>query len=353
MTSDSGGGYPPSGLQRRGNHKARIIVTLTGLAGLALAIGLLVHGGVYDVVRVLARGGWGLLWLIPLRLLPIVLDASGWRLLLQGQRRASALFLVWVAAVRDSVNTLLPVARVGGEVAGLRLLMIRGVPGSEAGASIIVEVTVTLLVQFVFTLLGIAILFSYLDDHGAARDVFFGFAAFVPVVAVFLVLQRRGGLFQRLARILGAITGGRNFLGMADPKRLDRAVQALYRKPRLLAATALWQSSGLVAGSVEIWFALHLFGYPVSPLAALFFESLAQTIQSASFFVPAGLGVQEGSFVFLGAVLGLAPDVSLALSLARRLRQLGFGIPMLVSWQWVEARHLRLRLRAQETEIPR
>ncbi|MHB8562753.1 MAG: lysylphosphatidylglycerol synthase domain-containing protein [Acidiferrobacteraceae bacterium] len=353
MTSDSGGGHAALGPPGYGSRKVRIVVTLTGLAGLALAIGLLVHGGVDDVVRVLARGGWGLLWLIPLRLLPIVLDASGWRLLLQGKRRASALFLVWVAAVRDSVNTLLPVARVGGEVAGLRLLMIRGVPGSEAGASIIVEVTVTLLVQFVFTLLGIAILFSYLGDHGAARDIFFGFAAFAPVVLAFLLLQRRGELFQWLARILGAITGGRKFLGMADPKRLDRAVHALYQKPRLLAATALWQSSGLMAGATEIWLALHLFGYPVSPLAALFFESLAQAIQSASFFVPAGLGVQEGSFVFLGAVLGLAPDVSLALSLARRLRQLGFGIPVLVSWQWVEARHLRLRLRAQETEIPR
>ncbi|MHB1241467.1 MAG: hypothetical protein ACYC18_13350, partial [Gammaproteobacteria bacterium] len=81
-------------------------------------------------------------------------------------------------------------------------------------------------------------------------------------------------------------------------------------------------------------------------LAAILLESLAQAVQSASFIVPAGIGIQEGTFVLFGAATGLTAEVSLALSLARRLRQVGFGIPMLLSWQWMESSRLRGYARA-------
>jgi len=37
--------------------------------------------------------------------------------------------------------------------------------------------------------------------------------------------------------------------------------------------------------------------------------------------------------VLLGGFFGLTPDVSVALSLAKRVRELGLGIPGLVVWQ--------------------
>lgn len=222
----------------------------------------------------------------------------------------------------------------------------------EAAASIIVEITLTLIVQILFTLIGITILLDFLGRYDIARYLFLTLSISIPVVALFLRVQRRHGLFESIARLIALATRNKELPGIDDSRRLDCRIQALYRDPVALLRTAVWQAAGLVAGAAELWFALYLLGYTQNALAALFLESLAQAIQAVSFFVPAGLGVQEGGFMFLGSVLGLPPDVSLALSLARRLRQLGFGIPALISWQWVEARHLRRNLRNRGPQMP-
>ena len=43
------------------------------------------------------------------------------------------------------------------------------------------------------------------------------------------------------------------------------------------------------------------------------------------------------------AALGLPADAAIALSLAKRVRELGYGIPALLSWQWTETRRLLQR----------
>jgi putative membrane protein len=328
-------GAAPQGREARPGG-IRLAVAVSGVVGLALAIGLLLYSGLPAVLRLLMLAGWTLLWIVPAHLVPVALDAVGWRALLPGERRAGLPFLVWVAAVRDSINALLPVARVGGEVAAVRLLVLRGVGGVRASASVLVEVTITLFTQLVFALVGLGLLFAALHDHATARLLLAGLVASVPVIALFVLVQRRWGLAQLVERVLAAVAG-RAVLGrVADPARLDAAVSELYRRPGALARCAVWQLAGLCAGAGELWLTLYLLGHPATIAAAVAVESLTQAVQSAAFVVPAGLGTQEGSFLLLGAATGLSPDVALALALARRGRQLGFGIPMLLSWQGVE-----------------
>jgi hypothetical protein len=59
--------------------------------------------------------------------------------------------------------------------------------------------------------------------------------------------------------------------------------------------------------------------------------------QQRGFFVPGGLGVQEGGFVLIGGALGLDPATSLALAGARRIRDLLIFAPGLVAWQVAES----------------
>jgi hypothetical protein len=49
---------------------------------------------------------------------------------------------------------------------------------------------------------------------------------------------------------------------------------------------------------------------------------------------PAGLGVQEAGLIGVGHALGLGSDVAMALSLAKRMREILFGLPALAAWQW-------------------
>jgi hypothetical protein len=52
------------------------------------------------------------------------------------------------------------------------------------------------------------------------------------------------------------------------------------------------------------------------------------------FIVPAGLGVQEVGLIAVGHVLGIGSDVAIALSLAKRMTRIVFGVPALLAWQW-------------------
>jgi len=73
-----------------------------------------------------------------------------------------------------------------------------------------------------------------------------------------------------------------------------------------------------------------LLGHPVSWLAALLLESLGQAIRGAAFAVPGALGVQEGGYLLLAPLAGLPPDAALALSLAKRAREILLGLPGLL-----------------------
>src|SRR5262249_24752068 len=99
--------------------------------------------------------------------------------------------------------------------------------------------------------------------------------------------------------------------------------------------------AALLSGSFEVWFALRLFGHPVSAADAVIMESMCQALRTLAFVIPAGLGVQEAGLVIFGHLLGVSSELALAVSLAKRLREVLCGLPGLASWQWVEGRRLR------------
>ena len=61
-----------------------------------------------------------------------------------------------IAAIREAINRLLPVANIGGELVGVRLLSRGGVGGTTAAASVIIEMLLNVVAQYVFLTLGVA-----------------------------------------------------------------------------------------------------------------------------------------------------------------------------------------------------
>jgi hypothetical protein len=63
-------------------------------------------------------------------------------------------------------------------------------------------------------------------------------------------------------------------------------------------------------------------------------------VRHLAFVVPAGLGIQEAGLVVFGHALGIGSELALAVSMAKRLREVLCGLPALISWQWMEGRRL-------------
>lgn len=317
---------------------------LSAFAGLLLTVGLLVSQGFSEILHTLSIAGLGLLWLVPYHLLPIALDSTGWRILLRKPAPGVRLpYLVWAAAVRDATNTLLPIFGPGGAVVGIRLLMVRQVSGSVAAASIIVESTVTLISQFLFLATGVALFFNRhmgSSSHGLA-EMITGLVVAVPFIVLVIALQSHSGIFRRLERVTDRLAARLKLPGLAgSPARLHQELKLMYTQPTVVIRSGLWQLAGLFAGAGEVWLALRLFDHPIGAGSAILLESLSQAARTAAFVIPAGIGVQEASFVLFGHLVGLNGDVGMAVALAKRFRELVFGIPVLISWQWVEGRRL-------------
>lgn len=318
----------------------RLTAYLLAMAGLALATGLITYQGFSTVFAALAVAGWGLAVVAVFHLIPMVFDTLAWAALFDGAAHPSLKRLTWMRWIREGVDNLLPVAQVGGELVGTRLLMLHGVAGSTAGASVVLDLTFAVLTQLVFTLIGLGLLVYVTGDGRLVGAVLSGVALGGIGIGGFIIVQRRG-LFQVLVKWLSGIANGERWLNLVGgAARLDEAVKGLYRNRNALLACSIWQLLAWVVGAGEVWLALYFLGHPVTLVEALLLESLGQAVRSAAFAIPGSLGVQEGGYMLLGTLLGLSPETGLAVSLAKRVRELLLGIPALLNWQWLEGRRI-------------
>jgi putative membrane protein len=325
----------------------KIAAYIGGLVGLSVLIVLMVRSDFAEMWRTLRSAGWSLLWLAPYRMLFFLLYALGWRSLLKPydpQQRAGLGFLFWVTMVREGIDRLLPVASVGGGIAGVRLAGWRGIPTVAAAATIAAEIVLTLAALYVFTAAGLFILIDLGASHETSRRVLIALLLSLPMPVVTGLLLRYGSVFERIEAFLRPMVGESPFSDGA--LALDRELRACLSRGRSLVFAGALQLVAFLSASFEIWFALRLFGHPIDVPAAIMLESMTQAARHLAFVVPAGVGVQEGMFVLFGHVLGISSELALAVSMAKRLREVLCGVPALISWQLAEASRLRTAVRS-------
>jgi len=320
----------------------RIAAYIGGLLGLALLVALVIRSDLSAMLHALDSGGLQLLWLVPYRGLFFALYAVGWLALLgpyDPRRRAGLGYLVWVTAVREAVDRLLPVASVGGGVVGVRLLRWRGLATVPVSATVIVEMVTTLVTVYLFTGLGLLLLVEFDATGRDYHRLLLAFTLTLPVPVATVLLLRFGSAFGRLQKFLRPMVG--ESMTSEQAESLDHELRACLRRGRRLLASGALQFAALISGCFEIWFALRLFGHPVSWATALVLESMTQAVRHLAFVVPAGLGIQEAGLVIFGQVFGISSELALAVSMAKRIREVLCGLPALISWQWSESRRIQ------------
>src|SRR5512139_4317031 len=306
----------------------------TGLAaGIALFAAVIVWQGIGDVAEALRSAGWGIVVIALFHLPPMWADALGWRSLLTQGKRPSHLTMLRARWIGESINDLLPVLQMGGNVVKAWLLVDRSVKVDRAGASVVVDVTLVVLSQILFTLLGLILVVPVIGSGKPLLVVLTGAAILATLLAGFYIAQRRG-FFSFIVRVSKRIFGGTEWSSVSHgASTIDTEVVRLYGDRKTLVASGCWHMLSWFLGIAEVWIALHLLGQPVDIRTALLFESLGQAIRTGAFAVPGALGIQEGGYLLVGSALGIEPGVALALSLARRVRELLLGLPGLMSWQ--------------------
>ncbi len=332
----------------------RLSAVIATVIGLALAIYLIVAHNADAIGHAMLLVGWGLIPVSLYHLLPLGLSAFSWRDLYPRSHSLGVGRMILLRWIRESINGLLPVGGVGGDFVVVRLSYLAGVPGAPAAAAMVVDLTLGVITQLVFVMLGLALLVmrsSAPTVLAIAWSVLVALAVMMVAVAVFLRLQHRG-MFEVSTRIAGGLLRSRRIADLAGrAASVDAAVVEVYRGQSRLWRSGIIRLAGWIAGTGEIWLALYFFGQPISWTDAFILESLSAGVRAVAFMVPGALGILEGSFIVFGPLFGLPPQTSLMISLVKRVREIGLGLPGLAVWQLVEG-HSLLRS-ARRNEAPR
>ena len=324
----------------------KAISALLLLAGGGLIAFLVWHIGATEIVQAAQKLGLGVLSL-PIIFLPSALASlAGWRCLFPPHAVpgfTKRLFAWWIG---NSVNILVPIpaAILGGEM--LRAWLVQPLcmqkessaplplSGAEAAASVITDQTVQTAVIIVWGAVGG--LFAW--NIAGPRPIL----SIILVASLVLTLGLVGFIYTQItspspglfAKIEKWAANGKLQALPGQIEGLTQALRSLYQRKLALIHAFIWHgvARGLLA--LELWLAAGLMMVPLDIAEALLVRALAGVLRAAAFIVPAGLGVQEISFVAMGGFVGVTPEAMLVLSLAVRAREVmiaGFG---LVFWQW-------------------
>ena len=316
-------------------------VSLIGLVlGLSLISLLLIWSGLAKIVDILTAAGWSLLLVLLLSPPEAFLASEAWRRLFPKAQRPGIWSSLKASWMGNAVNTLLPVATVGGEVVKARVLTLGGVSATDATAATIVDKTVQAIAILIWGMIGLVVLASLAPSSGILWGGLVGAAALALGIAGFIALQLRGSFSFLATAASRLLTSAKAPEPTAVATTLDQTIRSIYQHPRTIAEAVLLRLGSQVWLVSEVLLTTYLLGHAVGLEDAIMLRALIGAVRGLSFVVPAGLGLQEGAYIALGALIGMSADVMLALSLASRLREIGSNLPFLLLWQQLEGRRL-------------
>jgi putative membrane protein len=333
-------------------RRTHAMIALVGLAGSAWCVTLFIRHGLKDIFTAVLAAGWGVAAVVAFHFVPMLCDVMSWRVVIPPSYRLKTRDFLLIRWMGDAVNSMLPVAQVGGELVRMSVATLWGIPFNISAASVLVDMTLCVLTQILFALAGFWLLVSLSGHNTIDRTLIVGVIVGLLAIGGFYAVQRIG-IFRIGGAIISGVLKSPTWQKMAaDGHAIDKAIAQLYGRRRSVLACALWIMGTWSTGAVEVWIALHALGVPVSYAKAFVLESANQAIRSVLFILPGAMGAQEAGFLTVGTLLGISQEMSMALALIRRVREVAFGVPGVLAWQWIEWRRLRPTLHAEPLAAP-
>lgn len=320
--------------------KTNKVPTILLCLGLVLFAFLLLKVGPITVYAHLNALGWRFLLILPPYAFGYLLHTLGWRATLKESLPLSKLFSFRMAG--EAVNYLTPSASLGGEPVKATLLKHAGVPLEEGLVSVVVAKTAMTAAQLVFTIVGIALAFLQTPGSRVLTSALVSATALVLVLsfalAFLLVIQRQGllALLLKPAKKLNSLKG---WLEKREEKllTLNRRIAGFYRhNGSRFVLSVVFHLLGWIVQGFEVYLLLVFLGTPIPLPTALAIHALSILAKAAAFFIPGGLGVQEGGNILIFLGFSFSAQMGMTFSFVRRARELlwaAFGLLTLACYQ--------------------
>ena len=277
-----------------------------------------------------------LFFIILIHIPTLFFDAMAWKVFIKNEN-FSILWSFIITWVSQASGKFIPIGTVSGEFIRIYLGTKKGLSFHESSSTVFADLVIATFSLFLIASLSFLIVLSN-------NVIFFqNDNSFYIVISLLILLS--GCVFfyffikRRLLKFFLNLKNPLNFkLKRNNIKLLLKVDYSLFKissnKLNIFKAT-ITRLLGWISGALEIYVFLMIINVEVSFVDVILIEAFTGLIRSVVFFIPAGLGVQELAFVIIGSHVGLSDSVSFSMAIGRRIREIGVGLPAILTWFFV------------------
>lgn len=277
-----------------------------------------------------------LFFIILIHIPTLFFDAMAWKVFIKNEN-FSILWSFIITWVSQASGKFFPTGTVTGEFIRIYLGTKKGLSFHESSSTVFADLVIATFSLFLIASLSFLIVLSN-------NVIFFqNDNSFYIVISLLILLS--GCVFfyffikRRLLKFFLNLKNPLNFkLKRNNIKLLLKIDYSLFKissnKLNIFKAT-ITRLLGWISGALEIYVFLMIINVEVSFVDVILIEAFTGLIRSVVFFIPAGLGIQELAFVIIGSHVGLSDSVSFSMAIGRRIREIGVGLPAILTWFFV------------------
>ena len=292
--------------------------------------------GSKESLELIIENKYKLFFIILIHIPTLFFDAMAWKVFIKNEN-FSILWSFIITWVSQASGKFFPTGTVTGEFIRIYLGTKKGLSFHESSSTVFADLVIATFSLFLIASLSFLIVLSN-------NVIFFqNDNSFYIVISLLILLS--GCVFfyffinRRLLRFFLNLKNPLNFkLKRNNIKLLLKIDYSLFKissnKLNIFKAT-ITRLLGWISGALEIYVFLMIINVEVSFVDVILIEAFTGLIRSVVFFIPAGLGVQELAFVIIGSHVGLSDSVSFSMAIGRRIREIGVGLPAILTWFFV------------------
>ena len=292
--------------------------------------------GSKESLELIIENKYKLFFIILIHIPTLFFDAMAWKVFIKNEN-FSILWSFIITWVSQASGKFFPTGTVTGEFIRIYLGTKKGLSFHESSSTVFADLVIATFSLFLIASLSFLIVLSnnvifFQNDNN-----------FYIVISLLILLG--GCVFfyffinRRLLKFFLNLKNPLNFkLKRNNIKLLLKIDYSLFKissnKLNIFKAT-ITRLLGWISGALEIYVFLMIINVEVSFVDVILIEAFTGLIRSVVFFIPAGLGIQELAFVIIGSHVGLSESVSFSMAIGRRIREIGVGLPAILTWFFV------------------
>lgn len=303
--------------------KARYIFFIIGILVLVF---LFKTFGIQQTITHILSLGWGFWLIASIFIFSHIFLTLGWKLLINYPVDFKTFITLILARIAgDSTSSINAFGSIAGEP--LKAMYVKDRIPFEIGlASVVLDRTAHSVANALMFLTGIVLSIFILSLPVHLTVMALSFFALVIAGIAIIIQKQRQGLIDFIVSAIPERYKGKLITEERKQKinQLDEEIKFIFssksRINKFIISILLHYFAVIISCTVEIYLILMFLGIPFTIVHALFLYVFGLFLTSIMFFIPANLGISEGSYTLALKLLGYDPSLGLTIGIVRRLR---------------------------------